>query len=205
MNLMKKTVLAACAAALLLSIGTSSAVALRSLEFSPSAFSLLGELTIEEGLIRVTCEVNAALRLANRNVAKREAVVGRATWTVLEQEEGERHERCAEQRARFLPFEAEVAYLSFNGRLPEITGINIAFGRIRIVTNIGNGLAKCLINADVLGTQAINAGILGTFTIGMVFIREVTTIVGTCPRPEAVRIRGSLSLSAPRTVTVRLV
>ena len=73
------------------------------------------------------------------------------------------------------------------------------------MTNIGNGLVKCLINADVLGTQTITAGILGTFTIGMVFIREVTPIVGECPRPEMVRIRGSFSLSAPRTVTVRLV
>lgn len=205
MSLMKKIAFAACTAALLLSISTSSALAQRDLDFSVSEFALLDErFTIEDGMIRVTCEVHASFTLNNRLVPKRAEFFGNSEWTVLGQEEGERTERCSEQRARFIEINSFIFYLSFAGTLPRITGFSIAFRELRIQANIGGGMSKCQIHAHVLGSQAINAGVLGTFTINALEEVEVTTVVGMCPRAAFIRIRGSLNLAAPRTVTVRL-
>lgn len=195
-----KLVLAALTAAAFLSLAAGVASASRNLNFSERVITLLDPaLTFDIDGTRIICEVGLTLNLTNNNVPKRAGVIGRGEGTVLGQETGE---RCSPERSRvrWLPFQFEIVYLSFNGTLPVIRGVNIQLRNIRILTVIR--LMNCLIEGDLLGTQLINeAGILGTYRIGT-FTNPIITPL-ECAR--VVRFSGNFAYTGvPRTTIVRL-
>ncbi|MGB2712440.1 MAG: hypothetical protein WBC33_13105 [Conexibacter sp.] len=197
MRIVKAVAVAAAAAILLLAVLTGSAAASRALRFSTGEISLLASaLTITTAESRIVCEVIIGLTLTETRVAKRPAnPIGNANPLVLGQEEGA--ERCSENWARFLPAVQELQYLSFTGTLPEITGLNLQISRFTI--NIRTLMTECLIEANVLGTQAVARGRLGALRLGTL---EGVTIFGMCREPA---VRGTLTLFEPRSVTVELV
>jgi len=209
MGTIKKAILAALTAGILLSLLAGTASALRSISSSETLITLLstavsfGSTNLGTAVI---CEVGLSITLAKRAFAKTERVgIARALVIIL---------RCSRGTATVLGGPFAVNYISFTGTLPTITSLNLQLLRVAflvLVTVVGVNV-RCLIVSNALGNQVVNSrreletltgpGGRTEFTLEAI---TVTPLTGTalCPEANEVFLRGTF---APvRTATVTLV
>lgn len=201
----KKIVLAAFAAIMLLSLFGGTASANRSLEASATVISLLAPaLTLKAAGIPIVCEVGVTITLNRRTFAKSERVnIGRAEFRVL-------REQCRGGRARVLAGPFNVNYLGFAGTLPTITGLLFQVLRVAFLVDL-EGFARCLVTTNAAGFQRVTAGRIEELrgeARGEVYGLESTSIInlrGLFPCPAEAReysLEGRFN--AVTAVTVRL-
>jgi hypothetical protein len=207
---LKKVILAALAALMLLALAAGTASALRSIESSASVITLLSRsLTFTGNGIRVVCEVGITITLNERSIAKRPTnPIGRAEVKVLGQEGGV--ERCSTNRARTLGGPFNINYLSFTGTLPRIEALNLQLLQVAFsVTAVG---ITCLYTANALGIQKVDANRalerLRGEERGEAYRLESITAArensGLCPTTAQIALAGSFAPVTP-LVTITLV
>lgn len=206
MSAAKRVVLAAVTVACVLAVFASIATASRAIRTSERVITLQSSaLSIEAAGFRIVCEAKFTFNVQER-ILKRVAAIGEITGEVLGQNEG--RERCEGGTARVLPFAQTLVYVSFTGTLPAITGINFGVEQLRILITAMAGLIQCLIESAAEGLQSVAArtGLIGEWR-GFTLISPmvINLGLGACPRPAEVRIRGTFSLTSPRTVRVELI
>lgn len=207
MSTMRKLALAALSAIMLLSLFAASAAALRSIRSSEGTIQTrTTALTFEALGARAVCEVGMTIRLNANPIAKTaRSNIGVANVKVVGQERRNAGEACVEGRGLALggelapPTSYNVNFLSFEGTLPEITGLRLQILRVAFQVTIAG--QTCLVTANVLGTQRLNrtqelevlTGEVGSnqFRLEEISVRRVAGLL--CPEARAMSMRGSFT------------
>jgi len=189
---MKKVMLAAFAAMLLIALTAGSAAALRSIESSTTLINLLSRALTLLGILEVVCEVQLSTTLTNRSSAKTVgAVIGRTTPTIL---------RCSRGTAVILNAPWNVKYVSISGTLPRISGLTLEIERAQFRATL---ILTCLVTSESQGLQSITpeTGRVGNL-VGRPFRLRAVTTSGACEAGE-VALLGTFEPVG--TITIRLV
>lgn len=190
---MKKAVLAAVAATLLIALTTGSAAALRSLEYSATLLSLLDALLTILGILEAVCEVGITTTLTKRASPKTGGgIIGRASSLVL---------RCSRGTLSIVNPPWNVKYVSIGGTLPRISSFTFEIERVQLrATNI----LTCQITAEVSGLDRVTAetGVVGNFEGRPFRLRAVTTS-GACEAGEVALLGTFTPTNGP--ITARLI
>jgi hypothetical protein len=199
---MRKIILAALAALLVLALGGGTAAALRSISVvggarTVTATSRALTFTEEEGNFRVICEVILEVRL---NAAAGKAVgssVGSANV---------RTRNCSGGSVVVLPRNQPwaITFVSFTGTLPNITSVRLEIRRAEFLLEAFFGIARCLYSGNAQGTTG---GGTNRITEIRADERRLLPLASealsgvTCPRNGI--FRGTFTVSP--TVEIRLV
>jgi hypothetical protein len=194
MGTARTTVLAMAAAALLLaSLGVGDAAALRSLSLTSGVIVLLTrELSFQWGTERsVICPVGLTLTPEHDPIPKTVGTIGRVLLRVLA--------ACTEGTVRFEVNPYSLHYLSYDGTLPNISGLNLQALRVAFLLEIPF-FFSCLYTENVLALQAVGMGaeierFTGTreqlqFTVEAVTVMELPGGVFLCPGAAEMRVKG---------------